>query len=171
MLLHYKTDGDGLSITGRMAGSDRGSKTPLLLRLVVRTGIDWQGSSGDLNVWGPRAEQQMSRGESSSFSGSFWQNQEYTKDTLGRCWGTDTGYTGERERVCASPFPSVMLSALYRPKPPQGLRVQPGHPVTALSWSRVSSSPGPDPHLPPGAAEHGQGAERVMDLVVLLPYP
>lgn len=40
MLLHYKTDGDRLSITGRMAGSNRGSKTPLLLRLVVRAGID-----------------------------------------------------------------------------------------------------------------------------------
>lgn len=40
MLLHYKTDGDRLSIAGRMAGSNRGSKTPLLLRLVVRAGID-----------------------------------------------------------------------------------------------------------------------------------
>lgn len=52
---------------------------------------------------------------------AFLQNQEYTKDTLGRRWGTDTGYTDERERVSASPFPSVMLSALYRPKSPQGL--------------------------------------------------
>lgn len=44
MLLHYQTDGDRLSITGRMAGRNRGSETPLLLRLVnghvVRTGID-----------------------------------------------------------------------------------------------------------------------------------
>lgn len=31
MLLHYRTDGDRLSITGRMAGSNRGSKTPLWL--------------------------------------------------------------------------------------------------------------------------------------------
>lgn len=60
MLLHYQTDGDRLSVAGRMAGGNRGSKTPLLLWLVnghvLRTGIDCQGSSGDLNVWGPRAE-------------------------------------------------------------------------------------------------------------------
>lgn len=60
MLLHYKPGGDRLSIAGRVAGSDRGSKTPLLLwlgnGLMVRTGIDCRGSSGDLNVWGPRAE-------------------------------------------------------------------------------------------------------------------
>lgn len=44
MLLHYKTDGDRLSLTGRMAGGDRGSQTLLLLWLVnghvLRTGID-----------------------------------------------------------------------------------------------------------------------------------
>lgn len=54
----------------------------------------------------------MSRGKSRSFSGSFLQNQEHTKDSLGRSWGTDTGHTDKRERVSASPFPSVMLSSL-----------------------------------------------------------
>lgn len=95
----------------------------------------------------------MSRGKS-SFSGSFLQNQEYTKDTLGRCWGTDTGYTDERERVSASPFPSAMLSALYRPGSPQGLGVQPGHPRQSPVVVQGGKQPWPRPSPTPRA---GQG--------------
>lgn len=106
--------------------------------------------------------------ELSSFSGSFLQNQEYTKDTLGRRWGTGMGYTDERERVSASPFPSVMLSALYRPKSPQGLRLQPGHPCHSPVVVQGEKQPWPNPHLPQGAAERGQGAEGWR---FFLPYP
>lgn len=96
----------------------------------------------------------MSRGESSSFSGSFLLNQEYTKDTLGRCWDTDTGYTDERERVSASSFPSVILSALYRPTSPQGLRVQPGHPCHSPVVVQGGDQPWPKPSPAPRV---GQG--------------
>lgn len=60
------------------------------------------------------------------------------------------------------------------PNPHRGSECSLAIPVTALSWSRVGSSPGPDPTCTQGragAAEHGQGTEWVADLVVLLPYP